>query len=82
MVITGLSFSQLGKFEEVLTTQVRGVKDIHQRSFTANVGTLDVDLKGSAQEMADELTRKSFAPFKVEVTGLSPNRLDLLVVAQ
>lgn len=82
LVITGLSFSQLAKFKEVLTQQVRGVKDLQQRSFIANVATLDVDLKGSTQAIADELMLKNFAAFKVEVTGFSPNRIDLRVVPQ
>ncbi len=82
IVISGLSFAQLAKFKEVLAQQVRGVKDLQQRSFTANVATLDVDLKGSAQAMADELALKNFGSFKVEVTGFSPNRLALKVAPQ
>ncbi|MFZ3013039.1 MAG: flagellar assembly protein T N-terminal domain-containing protein [Nitrospira sp.] len=82
MAITGLSFAQLSKFKDVLSINLRGVKAIHQRSFSANMATLELDVKGSAQQMADELTRKSFAPFKVEVTGFSPNRLDLSVTSQ
>jgi len=82
VVVSGLTFAQLGKFKERLKTEVRGVKDIHQRSFTANVATLDVDVKGSAQELADDIVRKDFPSFKIEVVGFSPNRLDLLVVSQ
>jgi len=80
IVISGLSFAQLSKFKEVLSQQVRGVKDMQQRTFAANVATIDVDLKGSAQAMADELALKNFGTFKVEVTGFSSNRLDLHVV--
>jgi len=82
VVVSGLTFAQLGKFKELLKTEVRGVKDIHQRSFTANVATLDVDVKGSAQELADDFVRKSFSPFKIDVTGFSPNRVELSVVSQ
>jgi len=53
---------------------------MQQRTFAANVATIDVDLKGSAQAMADELALKNFGTFKVEVTGFSSNRLDLHVV--
>lgn len=79
VVVSGLTFAQLGKFKEILKTEVRGVKDIHQRSFTANVATLDMDVKGSAQELADDIVRKNFSPFKVDVTGFSPNRVELSV---
>ncbi|MBS0154381.1 MAG: flagellar assembly protein T N-terminal domain-containing protein [Nitrospira sp.] len=82
VVVSGLTFAQLGKFKERLKTEVRGVKDIHQRSFTANVAMLDVDVKGSAQELADDIVRKNFPSFKIEVVGFSPNRLDLSVVSQ
>jgi Flagellar assembly protein T, N-terminal domain len=80
VVISGLSLPQVGAFKEVLLGQVRGVKDLHQRLYAADTATIDVDLKGTGQEMADDLTQKDFGTFTVQVTAMTPNRLDLRAV--
>ena len=79
MIVSGLSLPQLRKFTDLLTAETRIVKDLQQRSFTANIATFDVDLKGTSQNFSDELTQKKFPSFQVEVTGFSPNRIDIRV---
>lgn len=80
LVVSGLSLPQVGAFKDVLRTQVRGVKDLQQRSYVANTATLDVELKGTAQTLADDLPRKDFGTFRVEITGMTSNHLDLRAV--
>jgi hypothetical protein len=80
LVVSGLSLSQVGVFKDILRKQVRGVKDLQQRNYEANTVTLDVDLKGTAQSLADDLLRKDFETFRVEVTAMTSNHLDLRAV--
>ena len=80
LVISGLSLPQVGVFKDILRAHVRGVKDLQQRSYAANTAILDVDLKGTAQALADDLAHKDFGTFRVEVTAMTPNHLDLRAI--
>lgn len=79
MIVSGLSLPQLKKFTDLLATKTWIVKELRQRSFAANIATFDVDLKGTSQNFSDELIQKKFPPFQIEVTGLTPNRIDIRV---
>jgi hypothetical protein len=79
MIVEGLSLPQLRKFLDLLMTETRIVKELQQRSFAANIATFDVDLKGTSQNFSDELTQKKFPSFQLEVTGFTPNRIDIHV---
>ncbi len=80
ITITGLTKAQLVKFKDALRNQVRGIKDLHERSFNGATAKISVDSKSSAQILSDELTMKDFGTFSVEVTGSTANSLELKVV--
>jgi len=79
ITVTGLTKTQFVKFKDVLRNQVRGIKDLHERSFAGNTAKMSVDAKGSAQSISDELLLKDFGTFMVEVTGSTANSLELKV---
>ena len=79
MTITGLNKTQFVKFKDVLRNQVRGIKDLHERSFTNNIAKIEVDSKTSAQALSDELVLKDFGTFSVEVVNSTANSLELKV---
>jgi hypothetical protein len=79
ITITGLNKSQFVKFKEVLRNQVRGIKDLHERSFNNNTARIEVDSKTSAQALSDELVLKDFGTFSVEVVNSTANTLELKV---
>jgi hypothetical protein len=79
LTISGIDFLSLNKFKAVIQSQVRGVLKLNQRSFTAGVAVIDVETKTNAQSMAEELAMKSFETFKVEIIGLSSNKIDIKV---
>ena len=56
-----------------LRNEVRGVVDVRQRSFRKGKAQLEVELKGSAQTLAEELEDKSFSLFEVEITEITAN---------
>jgi hypothetical protein len=81
ITITGLtSKAQFVKFKDVLRSQMRGIKDLHERSFANGVAKISVDSKTSAQSLSDELSLKDFGTFTVDVTGSTANSLELRVV--
>jgi TolB-like protein len=77
MIIQGLNHQELTRFKSIIKSQVRGIQDIHQRSFEGGVAQLDIDLKGNAQAMADELSTIQFESFVVKVNGVTANSIQL-----
>jgi len=73
------SKTQFVKFKDVLRSQVRGIKNLHERSFSNGTARISVDSKNSAQILSDELCLKDFGTFAVEVTSSSANSLELMV---
>lgn len=80
ITITGLSKSQFVRFKDMLKNQVRGIKDIHERSFNNGIARISIDYKGSAQVLSDELSSKNFSDFTVNITASTANTLELTVL--
>lgn len=75
--ITGVaSYSRLVVFKDKVK-QIRGVTGLYQRSYQAGVATLDIRASKGAQSLADEIVGIDYGDFKVDVTGVSQNRIQL-----
>jgi hypothetical protein len=72
-------YRELQKFAEILKYYMRGVKSVFQRSSAGGYANLDVKIIGSAQQLARELANKNLAPFKVQVTNATTNRVDVKI---
>ena len=72
--------AQFVKFKDVLKNQVRGIKNLHERSYANGTAKVSVDSKNSAQILSDELAIKDFGTFSVDVTGSTANSLELRVM--
>jgi hypothetical protein len=79
ITVNGLNKTQFAKFKNVLLNQVRGIKDLHERSFNGTTAKISVDSKNSAQTLSDEILLRDFGAFLVEVTGSTANSLELQV---
>ena len=82
ITITGLNKTQFANFKDVLLNQVRGIKDLHERSFNGTTAKISVDSKNSAQTLSDEILQRNFGAFSVEVVGSTANSLELTVTAK
>ena len=58
-----------------LKEEVRGVEAVRQRTYKAKVAELEVDVKGTAQELADELEAKKFKGFKLDIDEFTANTI-------
>jgi hypothetical protein len=67
------------KFKTSVLGQVRGVEGIHERSFAENMLKVDVDIRGSAQSLSQEIGRKTFPDFNVKVIRSTWNTLEVQV---
>jgi hypothetical protein len=79
LVVSEVSFMQLKRVKEILKNEIRGVKDVYQRSFQSRVAKLDVDIQSTTEMLADELASKQFEGITLEITGMTENRIDLTV---
>jgi hypothetical protein len=79
ITITGLTKNQFVKFKDILRNRVRGIKDLHERSFSNGTAKISVDSKSSTQALSDQLALKDFGTFAVEVVGSTANSLELRV---
>jgi hypothetical protein len=74
LTVTNVKKSKfLRQVAEVLRNQVRGVAAVRQRFFRNGKAELEVEIKGSAQDLAEELEDKSFPGFGVEITEITAN---------
>lgn len=79
LVITGLNYKQFLDFKSILLESVRGLEAIHQRSFTNNRAVVEVDIRGDAETLSEEIIRANFKDYKVQIAAFSANRLTLAV---
>ena len=71
-------YTDLANFKDTIKAQIRGVNAIYQRSVEGGVAVFDVDYKGNAQQLADEITKKKFTDIpKLKVTGATANTMEI-----
>lgn len=76
IVVKVTNYEQLKEFKEFLQS-ISGMRNIHQRSFTANIAKLDTELVGlMAQDVANKISGASITSGKVSVVGFTANRID------
>ena len=66
-------------FKNLIRNQIRGVEGVHERSFSAGVAKMDIDIKGNAQSLSEELGRKTFKEFTIQVMGATWNTVEVQV---
>lgn len=74
------SFSQLNTLKNSLKYYVRGIQAINQRSFAAGTALFDIDMKGTAEQMASELEAKEIEGIKLKVIGLTQNKVSVKII--
>lgn len=77
LVVKGVKYSDVKEFRSWLPKYVRGVKAVHQRSVKGGMAELDLEIQGSAEDLADELSEKKFKDKSIEILGLSQNKVSV-----
>ncbi|MEE9119271.1 MAG: hypothetical protein V3U02_11865, partial [Calditrichia bacterium] len=79
-VLNITSFSQLNTFKNSLSYYVRGVQSVNQRSFGGGTALFDIDIKGNAEQLASELEAKEIEGLRLQVVGLTANKVTVKIV--
>jgi hypothetical protein len=75
-----VSFSQLNTLKNSLKYYVRGLQGVNQREFGGGTALFDVDIKGNAESLAGELEAKEIEGLKLQVVGLTANRVTVKII--
>ncbi|MBI5327195.1 MAG: hypothetical protein HZB80_02735 [Deltaproteobacteria bacterium] len=71
-------YSDLSIFKDVVKAQIRGVNAVYQRDVEGVEATIEVDYKGNAQQLADEISKKKLKEIpKLKVTGATANTIEV-----
>jgi hypothetical protein len=74
------AYSDFVAFRKVLSNRIRGVTNVYLRGIDAGEARMDVEIKGNAQTLADELILKSFDSFAINIFNVSQNTIELRMV--
>ena len=72
--ISGIAdYEQLNTFKNALKYYVRGLNSVMQRDYSDGFATLDVNMTGSSDDLAQRLNGKNIEGIPVKVTGMTQN---------
>ncbi|MDD5167364.1 MAG: flagellar assembly protein T N-terminal domain-containing protein [Syntrophales bacterium] len=74
--ISGLIHDDLSALKEKLREQVKGLKQIYQRSYSRGTVELDLELKGNSQGLVEDLTAIIIRGKKIRILETTPNRIE------
>jgi DNA-binding cell septation regulator SpoVG len=81
LVVFGLkSYRDLSRFKDLLTAEIKGFKQMHQRSFANGEVELDIEVKGNAQSLADDVAAITLDKRKVTILEITQNRIEARIV--
>lgn len=71
------SYSDFVKFKDMLQGQIRGVQAVYQRSLDGGTAVIDVEIKGTAQNLADDISKKKVGGVPVKVISATANTVEV-----
>lgn len=72
-----VSHSQYESIKDLIIKQIAEIKGVRERLFEPGKIVLEVDTSSQASVIADRLRRQNFPSFKLQVSGVKENGLDL-----
>lgn len=80
LLVTGLAnYNDAVNFRGALSYAARGIKAVNQRNLTGATAEFDVQIQGTADQLARELDQRQVAKYKMSVTGVTANKVTLRV---
>ncbi len=74
LLLSGLhTYRDLLYLKDQLSNEVKGFRQLHQRSYAAGEVDLDIEMRGNAQGLADDLAAITVLGRKIAIVEISPN---------
>ncbi|MEN6321449.1 MAG: flagellar assembly protein T N-terminal domain-containing protein [Syntrophaceae bacterium] len=75
--VSGLkSYRELLRFKELVASGIKGFRQMHQRSYAHGEVELDVEIKGNAQSMADDISVIKMSGRKIKILEITQNKIE------
>lgn len=69
-------FSDIQKIKNELNERVKGLKAIYPRHFSNGLLEMDLEIRGTLQGLADDISRVQIGDKRISITGVSANRVN------
>lgn len=80
LVVSGLhGYKDLSGFKETLNKEIRGLKELHQRSYVHGQVELDLEVRGNTHNVADDLSAITLNQRKVSILEMTQNRIKAIL---
>jgi hypothetical protein len=77
LLVSGLaSYEDLLSLKDLLSTEVKGFKEMHQRAYQRGQAEIDLEIRGNSQSLADDLAAMTLNKRKVRILGITANRVE------
>ena len=80
LVVKNVSFGDLLVLRRALGTEISGVKQVIQRSYSKGVALIELKARATTEEVAESLYTAEFAKFSLEVVDISGKKLTVSLV--
>jgi hypothetical protein len=81
LVVKGIQeYADFVKFRTTIRNEIRGVRNVYLKAIKAGEAKMDVEVKGDARMLADELLLKAFEGFVVNISEVGHDRIILELV--
>ncbi len=78
LLASGLSsYDNLTRFKDLLMRDVKGVKELIQRSYTHGCVELDMEIEGNTQGLADDIAATTFNGRPIQIVKVTQNKLEV-----
>jgi hypothetical protein len=83
LLVMGLSnYTDASRFRGALQYVGRGIKAVNQRNMAGGVGEFDVQIAGTADQLARELDQRKVSDYTINVNGATANKITIQIVKQ
>jgi hypothetical protein len=69
------TFSDLIKVKNMFPNYIRGVMNVYQRDYSKQTAMFELEVKGNANSVAEEMVLKDFSPYFIEVLNVTQNTI-------
>ena len=74
--ISGLRHEELSRLKEKIKEQVKGLRQIYERSYARGTAELDLEIRGNVQGLAEDLAMIRIQDRRIRILETTPNRIE------
>lgn len=80
-ILNAKDYAQLNRFKASLKSYIRGIISVIERDFSENIATLEIEMKGDAEDLAQRLSSISIEDFPFQVIDVNEGGVTIRLLA-